>query len=166
MREALALWHGPALADLADEPLVRAERERLEEERLHALELLGDAELAAGRHDVVLGELETVVAEHPYRESFRRQQVLALYRAGRQKEALEAYQAARDALDELGIEPSPELRELERAVLRQDPGLAAPEPAGRARDAVCRRHRPRSSAAGSSSPPWRRCSAKRRGWSR
>jgi predicted ATPase/DNA-binding SARP family transcriptional activator len=127
LREALALWHGPALADLADEPLVRAGRERLEEERLHALELLGDAELAAGRHDAVLGELESLVAEHPYRESFRRQQVLALYRAGRQKEALEAYQSARDALDELGIEPSPELRALERAVLRQDPELAAPE---------------------------------------
>jgi predicted ATPase/DNA-binding SARP family transcriptional activator len=127
LREGLALWRGPALADLAAEPFALAERDRLEEERLHALELLGEAELAAGRHDVLLGELEALVAEHPYRESFRHQQVLALYRAGRQKDALEAYQAARAALDELGIEPSAELRELERAVLRQDPALDAPE---------------------------------------
>jgi predicted ATPase/DNA-binding SARP family transcriptional activator len=124
LREALALWHGPALADLSSEPLARAERGRLEERRLRALELLGEAELALGRHDALLGELEPLVAEHPFRESLRRQQVLALYRAGRQQEALEAYRAA---LDELGIEPSPELRELERAVLRQDPALAAPE---------------------------------------
>ena len=127
LREALGLWHGPALADLAAEPLAQAERERLEERRLHALELFGEAELALGRHDAVLGELEALVAEHPFRESFRRQQVLALYRAGRQQEALEAHRAARAALDELGIEPSAELRELERAVLRQDPELAAPE---------------------------------------
>jgi DNA-binding SARP family transcriptional activator len=127
LREALALWQGPALADLAAEPLVGAERERLEEARLHALELLGEAELALGRHDALLIELEALVAEHPFRESFRRQQVLALYRAGRQQEALGAYRAARAALDELGIQPSVELRELERAVLRQDPELAAPE---------------------------------------
>jgi predicted ATPase/DNA-binding SARP family transcriptional activator len=127
LRKALALWQGPALADLAAEPLARAGRDRLEEERIHALELLGEAELAAGRHAVLIGELEALVVEHPFRESFRRQQVLALYRAGRQQEALEAHRAARAALDELGIEPSPELRELEGAVLRQDPGLAAPE---------------------------------------
>jgi predicted ATPase/DNA-binding SARP family transcriptional activator len=127
LRAALALWQGPALADLAAEPLASAERERLEEERLRALELLGDAELECGHHDAVLGELDALVAEHPYRESFRRQQVLALYRAGRQKEALEAYGAARATLDELGIEPSAELRELELAILRQDPGLAGPE---------------------------------------
>jgi predicted ATPase/DNA-binding SARP family transcriptional activator len=125
--EALALWQGPALADLAAEPLAQGGRERLEERRLHAVELLGDAELALGRHDALLGRLEGLVAEHPFRETLRRQQVLALYRAGRQKEALDAYQAARAALDELGIEPSPELRELERAVLRQDPVLASPE---------------------------------------
>jgi predicted ATPase/DNA-binding SARP family transcriptional activator len=126
IRAALALWQGPALVDLAAEALARAERERLEEERLRAFELLGDAELECGRHDAVLGELDALVAEHPYRESFRRQQVLALYRSGRQKEALEAHRSARAALDELGIEPSAELRELERAVLRQDPALAAP----------------------------------------
>jgi predicted ATPase len=127
LREALALWHGPALADLAAEPLARAERDRLEERRLHAVELLGEAQLALGRHDALLGELDALVAEHPYRETFRRQQVLALYRAGRQKEALDAFRSARTALDELGIEPSPELRDLERAILRQDPGLAAVE---------------------------------------
>jgi len=128
LREALALWQGPALADLAAEPLARAERDRLEERRLHATELLVEAELALGRHADVLGELEALVAEHPFREGLRRQHVLALYRAGRQADALEAYRAARATLDELGIEPSPELRELQRAILRQDPELAPPEP--------------------------------------
>src|SRR5436190_16808989 len=127
IREALALWQGPALADLADEPLAQAETGRLEEQRLHALELRNDVELALGRHSALAAELESLVAEHPYRDRLRQQQVLALYRAGRQKEALEAYQAARHVLvEELGIEPSSELRELERAILRQDPELAAP----------------------------------------
>jgi predicted ATPase/DNA-binding SARP family transcriptional activator len=128
IHEALALWRGPALADLADEPVARAEAGRLEEQRLHALELRNDVELALGRHAALASELEALVAEHPYRDRLRQQQVLALYRSGRQKEALEAYQAARHALvEELGIEPSPELRELERAILRQDPTLAPPE---------------------------------------
>src|SRR5436190_2287859 len=128
IREALELWQGPALADLADEPLARAEAGRLEEQRLHALELRNDVELALGRHAALAAELDALVAEHPYRDRLRQQQVLALYRSGRQKEALEAYQAARHGLvEELGIEPSPELRELERAILRQDPALAAPE---------------------------------------
>jgi predicted ATPase/DNA-binding SARP family transcriptional activator len=127
IREALALWQGPPLADLADEPLARAEAGRLEEQRLHALELRNDVELALGHHAALAAELESLVAEHPYRDRLRHQQVLALYRAGRQKEALEAYQDARRVLvEELGIEPSPELRELERAILRQDPELAAP----------------------------------------
>jgi predicted ATPase/DNA-binding SARP family transcriptional activator len=128
IREALALWRGAALADLADEPLARGEAGRLEEQRLHALELRNDVELALGRHAALAAELDALVAEHPYRDRLRQQQVLALYRSGRQKDALEAYQAARHALvDELGIEPSQELRELERAILRQDPALAAPE---------------------------------------
>lgn len=127
IREALALWRGPALADLAGEPIAR-EADRLEERRLHALELRNELELAEGRHAEVAAELESLVAEHPYREGLRRQQVLALYRDGRQKEALEAYQDARRTLAELGIEPSAELRELERAILRQDAALAAPEP--------------------------------------
>ena len=127
IREALGLWQGPALADLAGEPLARAEAGRLEEQRLHALELRNDVELALGRHAALAAELESLVGEHPYRDRLRQQQVLALYRSGRQKEALEAYQAARQVLvEELGIEPSPELRELERAILRQDPDLAAP----------------------------------------
>ena len=127
IREALGLWQGPALADLADEPLARAEAGRLEEQRLHAFELRNDVELALGRHAALAAELESLVGEHPYRDRLRQQQVLALYRSGRQKEALEAYQAARQVLvEELGIEPSPELRELERAILRQDPDLAAP----------------------------------------
>lgn len=127
IKEALALWQGPALADLADEPLALAEAGRLEEQRLHALELRNDVELALGRHAALAAELEGLVAEHPYRDRLRRQHVLALYRSGRQKEALEAFQAARRVLDEeLGIQPSQELRELERAILRQDPELTAP----------------------------------------
>ena len=127
IREALGLWQGPALADLADEPLARAEAGRLEEQRLHALELRNDVDLALGRHAALAAELDSLVGEHPYRDRLRQQQVLALYRSGRQKEALEAYQAARQVLvEELGIEPSPELRELERAILRQDPELDAP----------------------------------------
>jgi predicted ATPase/DNA-binding SARP family transcriptional activator len=124
--EALALWRGPALADLAAEPLARAEAARLEEERLHAVELRNDVELALGRHAGLAAELEALVAEHPYHDRLRQQQVLALYRSGRQKDALDAYQSARRTLAELGIEPSQELRDLERAILRQDTGLAVP----------------------------------------
>jgi len=128
LREALALWRGPALADVPEEARRAAEAERLEELRLTALELRHDAELASGRHDAVVAELEALTAEHPYRERFLQQRVLALYRCGRQAEALEVYRAARQTLaDELGLEPSPALQELERAVLRQEPSLAAPE---------------------------------------
>jgi predicted ATPase/DNA-binding SARP family transcriptional activator len=131
---ALALFRGPALADLAGHPVARRGGE-LEERRLQALELRVEAELALGRHERVLAELEALARQHPYRERFREQLILALYRAGRQKEALDAYREARRVLDELGVEPGPALRELERAVLRQDPALAAPEqpPAGEAR---------------------------------
>ncbi|HEY1359391.1 MAG TPA: BTAD domain-containing putative transcriptional regulator [Thermoleophilaceae bacterium] len=129
LRAALALWRGPALADLPRDAPTAAEAERLEELRLAALELWNDAELACGRHDGLTATLEPLVAEHPYRERFREQQILALYRSGRQQEALEAYRNARRALDELGIEPSPRLKELEGAILRQEPGLRQPDQA-------------------------------------
>jgi len=121
--EALALWRGEPLADLPFEALT-AERARLEELRLRAHELSVDAQLAVGRHDDVIPELEALVARNPFRERLRAQHMLALYRAGRQAEALDAFQAARRALaDELALEPSAGLRELERAILRQDPSL-------------------------------------------
>jgi len=127
LRPALALWRGPALADIPEETRRAAEADRLEELRLIALELRLDAELASGRHDAVVAELEALTAEHPYRERFLEQRLLALYRCARQAEALEVYRHARRALaDELGLEPSPSLQELERAILRQDAGLAAP----------------------------------------
>ena len=127
-REALSIWHGSALADLPDEARRAAEAERLEELRLTALELRYEAELGCGRHDAVVAELEAVTADEPYRERFLQQRLLALYRCGRQAEALEVYRNARRALaEELGLEPSPALQELERAILRQDPGLDAPD---------------------------------------
>jgi predicted ATPase/DNA-binding SARP family transcriptional activator/Tfp pilus assembly protein PilF len=128
LREALAIWRGPALADLPEETRRAAEAERLEELRLTALELRYDAELAGGRHDAVVADLEALTAEHPYRERFLEQRLLALYRCGRQADALEVYRNAREVLaEELGLDPSPALQELERAILRQEPSLAAPE---------------------------------------
>ncbi len=122
LREALALWRGAALCDV-DLPLEAA---RLEEQRLAALEQRLDADLVEGRSAELVGELESLVAEHPLREPFRAQLMLALYRAGRQAEALEAYRAARATLtDQLGIEPSARLQQLEQAILRQDDKLAA-----------------------------------------
>jgi hypothetical protein len=124
MREALALWRGPALADLAYEPFAQAAVGRLEELRLAALERRIDADLALGRHADLVAELEELVAQEPLRERLRAQLILALYRCGRQADALEVYQAARRTLaEELALEPSPALRELELAVLRQDPAL-------------------------------------------
>ena len=126
-REALALWRGPALADLDGEPFAAAAAGRLEEQRLAVLEERIDADLALGRHGELVPELEASAAEHPYRERFRAQLMLALYRSGRQADALAAYRAARETLVEgLGIEPGEELRALERSVLEQDPALAAP----------------------------------------
>ena len=127
LRQALALWRGPALADLPDEIRRAAESERLDELRLIALELRYEAELACGRHDAVVAELEALTAEHPYRERFLQQRLLALYRCDRHAEALEVYRTAREALaEDLGLDPSPALQELERAILRQEPSLAAP----------------------------------------
>jgi DNA-binding SARP family transcriptional activator/DNA-binding NarL/FixJ family response regulator len=128
LEEALSLWRGTPLAELADAPFARAEIARLEELRVAALEALVDAKLALGRHAEVVGELERLIAEHPYRERPRAQLMLALYRCDRQAEALQAYQEARATLvDELGIEPGERLRELEMAILAQDPRLATPE---------------------------------------
>jgi DNA-binding SARP family transcriptional activator len=127
LREALALWRGQALADFAYEPFAQASIARLDELRLVALEERIEADLAAGRHAELVAELDEVVSEHPLRESLRGQLMLALYRSGRQAEALEAYQQARRVLvEELGIDPSPSLQELERAILRQDPALEPP----------------------------------------
>ena len=137
MRAALALWRGPALDDLAFEPFVRDEVGRLEEARLTALEERIAAELELGTGDDLVGELEVLVEQHPLRERFRAQLMRALYRAGRQADALTAYQDARRVLmDELGLEPSEELRELQGAILRQDAALETrvEDPAERAAD--------------------------------
>jgi DNA-binding SARP family transcriptional activator len=129
LREALALWRGPALADFAYESFAQPAIARLDEIKLGATELRIDADLARGRHDELVGELEALVAEHPLRERLRGCLMTALYRSGRQAEALNAYQNARRALvDELGIEPGPGLQELERAILRQDPALDVASP--------------------------------------
>ena len=126
-RDALGLWRGSPLADLADQASLLGEVARLEGVRLAAVEDLMQAELALGRHGEVLAELQRLVAEHPLREELHSHLMLALYRSGRQAEALEAYRAARETLvDELGIEPGPALRELEQAILRQDPSLDPP----------------------------------------
>jgi DNA-binding SARP family transcriptional activator len=124
LRQALDLWRGAPLADLAHEPFAQTEVVRLDEVRLRATELRIDADLAVGRHAELIPELEQLVREHPLRERVRGSLMRALYVSGRQAEALEAYRDARTMLvDELGIEPSPELQELERAILRHDPAL-------------------------------------------
>ena len=121
LRGALELWRGPALADVADERFAQPEIARLDDLRLNCLSERIDADLACGRHAEVAGELDALVREHPLRERLRGQQMLALYHTGRQADALGAYRDARRALvDGLGIEPSPRLRELEAAILRQD----------------------------------------------
>jgi WD40 repeat protein/DNA-binding SARP family transcriptional activator len=127
LRKALALWRGPALADLTYEPFAQAEIARLEELRWAAFEACAEAELALGRHAEIVPELEHAVAEQPLRERVQSQLMLALYRSGRQADALEAYRRARQALvDEVGVEPGPELRALQAAILAQDPALDAP----------------------------------------
>jgi WD40 repeat protein/DNA-binding SARP family transcriptional activator len=122
---ALSLWRGRAFGDLAPEPSLRAEAARLDELRLGAMEDRIEALLTIGVHDQVIGELEGLTARYPLRERLWGQLILALYRAGRQAEALGAYQRAREILaDELGIDPSPELRKLHERVLQQSPDLA------------------------------------------
>jgi DNA-binding SARP family transcriptional activator len=127
-RDALDLWAGPALADINGEPFVVGERRRLEELRLAASEDYFGAELAAGHHAEAVPELERMVDRHPLRERFWALLMTALYRSGRQADALAAYQRVRRILaDELGLEPSAALRELEHRILVQDTGLARPE---------------------------------------
>jgi predicted ATPase/DNA-binding SARP family transcriptional activator len=129
LRTAFELWRGPPLPDLDGVDAV-AEVARLEELRLAATEDFVDAELALGRHRRLAGELERLVAEHPLRERLRAQLMLALYRSGRQADALAVYQRARRTLlDELGLEPGESLRQLERAILAQDRSLDLPAPA-------------------------------------
>ena len=142
LRRALAIWRGPALADVRGELFAQPEIARLEDMRLACISDRIDADVALGRAEEVVGELEALVAEHPLRERLRGQLMLALYRSGRQAEALAAYRDARSVLvDELGIEPSPELRELEQAILRQEAGApasatlpTAPEPSAPSRE--------------------------------
>lgn len=127
LEEALSMWRGRPLEDLAYEPFAQPAIARLEDLQIVALEQLIDAKLALGRHAEVVGRLERLIADHPYRERLRAQLMLALYRCERQADALQAYQDARRALvEELGIEPGERLRELERSILAQEPALAAP----------------------------------------
>jgi predicted ATPase/DNA-binding SARP family transcriptional activator len=135
LREALALWRGPALSDVADFGFAQAEVIRLEEARLAAIEDRVEADLACGRHASLASELEGLAAAHPLRERLCGQRVLALYRCGRQADALQAYQELRDRLaDELGIDPNPGLARLHQAVLRQEPSLDWSPAAGAAQD--------------------------------
>jgi predicted ATPase len=121
---ALALWRGPALQEFADEEFARAEAGRLEELRVDAIEDRVEADLALGNHEDLIPELHALIGEFPLRERLWRQLMLALYRAGRQAEALEGYREARRVLsDELGLEPGDELRQLQAAILRQEPAL-------------------------------------------
>src|SRR5438477_12956562 len=127
LREALALWRGRPLSEFAAERFAAGELLRLEELQLETLEQRIEAELALGRHAGLIGELEALVREHPLREGLRASLMLALYRAGRQAEALTVYQDARRALvDELGLEPTRVLQDLEQAILRHEPGLDLP----------------------------------------
>jgi DNA-binding SARP family transcriptional activator len=124
LRAALDLWHGPPLADLTHEPFAELPILRLEELRIAAIEARVEAELALGHHEALIGELESLVREHPFRERLLGQLMTALYRSGRQAEALEAYRTGRRILvEELGIEPGETLRHLEQAILRHDTAL-------------------------------------------
>jgi DNA-binding SARP family transcriptional activator len=126
LREALALWRGPALAELAFEPFAHSEIARLEEHRLAALEARIEADLGVGRNAELVGELRRLVAVNPTRERLAAQLMLALYRCGRQTDALEVYQDTRRVLvNEIGVEPGSRLRELQEAILRQDVALQA-----------------------------------------
>ena len=146
--EALGLWRGPPLADLSHDPFAPAEIARLEELRIAALQDRVEADFALGRHAEAIGELERLLGAHPLREGLHAQLMTALYRAGRQAEALDAYQDARRTLTEqLGIEPGRDLRALQRAILTQDPSL---DPAARRRPG-----NPRPARSWAASASWR-----------
>jgi DNA-binding SARP family transcriptional activator len=139
---ALAIWRGPALVDFAFADFAQREIRRLEELRLQTVEGRFEAMLDLGRHGAVVAELETRVAEHPLRERLRGQLMLALYRCGRQADALEVYRTGRRLLDEeLGLKPDDELQRLERAILNHDPSLELPVVAGVKRPSVAKRRR-------------------------
>ncbi|RNL82100.1 BTAD domain-containing putative transcriptional regulator [Halostreptopolyspora alba] len=130
LTEALDLWRGPALADHADMAFAAASVARWEDQRALALETRAEARLALGEHASLIGELDELVRHYPLREGLRATHMRALYRAGRQAEALESYQRARAVLaEEVGVDPSPELARLHQAMLERSPELAAPEPA-------------------------------------
>jgi len=140
------------LADVSDEPFAAAEIRRLEELRLHAHELAVETDLAAGRHAAVLGELDGLVAEYPLNERLHAQRMLALYRSERQAEALDAYRQARAGLvEQIGVEPGPELRRLQQAILEQDPAL---ELAATAAESRGRRPARRSAVSGVRRRSW------------
>src|SRR3954471_8994485 len=127
LREALELWRGPPLAELASAPFAPAEIARLEEQHLAALEVRVEADMAAGRHAELIGELQQLIGKHPWRERLHAQLMLALYRSGRQADALEAYRHAREVfVEQLGIEPGGELHDLHEAILGHDPAIDAP----------------------------------------
>lgn len=127
LQDALSMWRGPALVDCLDVPAARAEATRLEELRQAAFEARVEADLALGRHADVLADLQAMVDEHPFHEALRGQLMIALYRSGRQAEALSVYQDGRRRFaDEFGLDPGPELQQLEAAILRQDESLDAP----------------------------------------
>ncbi len=132
LSDALTLWRGPPLAEVAFEEFAQGEIRRLEELRLVAFEVRIEAELQLGHHGELIGELERLLLEHPTHEGFAAKLMLALYRSGRQAEALSVYQRARDQLaEQLGLDPGPALRELQRAILAQDPELGPTAHAGK-----------------------------------
>ena len=124
LRAALAEWRGPPFQELAYESFLQGEIRRLEELYVGAQEQLLDGELELGHHGQVVPTVEALIRQHPYRERLRAQLMLALYRSGRQAEALQAYQDARRSLAELGLEPGHQLRRLHGAILRQEAGIA------------------------------------------
>ena len=145
LERALRLWRGPAFTEFDSEPFARRAADWLEEARLDAIELRVEADLALGRHAQLVPELDELVATAPYRERLRAQLMLALYRSGRQADALALYRRTRDTfVNELGIEPGPELQELERSILRQDESLqqARASPGAAAVDVAARPRRP------------------------
>ena len=149
LREALALWRGTPLAELGEVPFAQRECLRLEELRLAALEERVEADLQLGRHATLVPELEGLVREHPLRERLRGQMMLALYRCGRQADALEVYSSGRRLLDEeLGLQPDDGLQRLEKAILNHDPSLESPVVAGVRRPSVARRRRASSHTEG------------------